>query len=166
MTMVRGGAGQWSEEHHLFMEVPVRSVGVAPDSANAVLLHEIDPAPSDPLAPFSYTLLDLVKTNPVDKRQNTQADPLTTIFTPQGDRAAVLLRDDSQGVRAVDMVDLRTFIVDGVQLGSPPEGGGYVQSTEKIFISQEHPSGRITFIDSDGHLQTITGYRLNDSVKD
>ena len=78
----------------------------------------------------------------------------------------VLVRGDSAGVRRVDSVNLRTFIVEGFTLGSPPEGGGHVAATDKLFISQEHPTGRITFIDADGGVQTITGFELNDAVKD
>jgi hypothetical protein len=78
----------------------------------------------------------------------------------------VLLRDDAAGVRRVDLVDLRTFIVDALELGSPPEGAGWVDATAKIFVSQEHPTGRITFIDQAGNVETVTGHRLNDAVKD
>ena len=78
----------------------------------------------------------------------------------------VLLRDDATGVRRVDLVDLRSFIVDGLGLGSPPEGAGYVEATDKIFVSQEHPTGRITFLDRDSGVETVTGFRLNDAVKD
>lgn len=49
---------------------------------------------------------------------------------------------------------------------SPPEGTGYVDATDKIFVSQDHPTGRITFIDAAGGVETVTGYRLNDAVKD
>ena len=38
--------------------------------------------------------------------------------------------------------------------------------TEKIYVSQAHPTGRITFVGPEGDVQTVTGYVLNDSVKD
>jgi hypothetical protein len=88
------------------------------------------------------------------------------LFSPEGDRAVVLLRDDALGVQRIDRVDLRTFIVESLALGSPPEGAGYVDATAKIFVAQEHPTGRITFIDAGGDVQTVTGFRLNDAVKD
>jgi hypothetical protein len=166
LTLVRRGTGDWSEQHNLFVEVPVRAVGVAPDSQTAVLQSHRTPDPEDPDVPYSYTLLDLVKSTPVKKRQDVEADPGPTVFTPEGDRAAVLLRDDTLGIQRVDIADLRTFIVDGLGLGSPPEGGGYVEASHKLFVSQEHATGRITFVDRDGNIQTITGFRLNDAVKD
>ncbi len=95
-----------------------------------------------------------------------EAKPSSVLFTPDGDRSVVLLRDDLAGVQRVDLVDLRSFIVDALGLGSPPEGAGHVEATDKIFVSQEHATGRITFLDRDGNVETVTGYRLNDAVKD
>src|SRR5690606_1106810 len=103
---------------------------------------------------------------PLLKRQNTQAAPGPILFTPDGSRAAVLLRDDLTDVRKVDLVDLGNFIVKPLHLDSPPEGAGHVDATSKIFVSQAHPTGRITFIGPTGDVQTVTGYVLNDSVKD
>ena len=35
----------------------------------------------------------------------------------------------------------------------------------KVYVSQRHPLGRVTFIDlADGKTQTITGFELNSSV--
>ena len=145
--------------------MPVTAAGIAPDSLNAMLLHDKDPEDATG-APWSYSLLDLSPAFPVKKRQTVEAKPEPILFTPNGDRAAVLLRDEQQDVRRVDLVNLRNFIVRGLQLGSLPEGAGYVDVTKKIFVSQTHPTGRITFIDADGMVQTVTGYELNDSVKD
>jgi hypothetical protein len=66
----------------------------------------------------------------------------------------------------VDLVNLETFIVDGLNLGSPPQGLSYVELTDKIMISQEHPTGRITFVRGNGEVQTVTGFELSDAVKD
>ncbi|MEZ4447960.1 MAG: hypothetical protein R3B09_00690 [Nannocystaceae bacterium] len=139
------------------------SVGVAPDSRSAVLVHAKDA--EHKAAPWSYSLFDLTA-EVLLKRQTTAAPPGPVLFTPDGRRAAVPPPRRPLAVRAVDRVDLDNFIVDGLALGSPPEGAGYVDATEKIFVSQEHPSGRITFIGPTGEVQTVTGYVLNDTVKD
>lgn len=164
ITIARRGDGSWSERITLFVDHPIVSVGMAPDGANAMLLHAADPEQSS--TPWSYTLLDLSKQFPVKKLQMVETQPRSVLFTADSDRAVVLLRDDAAGVRRVDLIDLRSFIVDGLGLGSPPEGAGYVEATQKIFVSQEHPTGRITFLDRDGNVETVTGYRLNDAVKD
>ncbi|PCC75276.1 40-residue YVTN family beta-propeller repeat-containing protein [Nannocystis exedens] len=164
ITLARRDGAGW-DLVTLFVEVPVVSVGIAPDSRNAILVHGADPG-ADPATAFSYSLFDLTPAFPLLKRQNTEAAPGPVLFTPDGGRAAVLLRDDLAGVRKVDLVDLGNFIVEPLLLGSPPEGAGYVEPTEKIFVSQQHPTGRITFVDPQGDVQTVTGYVLNDSVKD
>ncbi len=161
--MRRDEGGAWGEAVTLFVDEPIASVGIAPDGNDAMLLHE---ASTTAQPPWSYTLVDLSKPFPVKKRQTTEASPGPVLFTPEGDRALVLLRDDEAGVQRIDLVDLRTFIVDGLELGSPPEGAGYVDATDKAFVSQEHPTGRITFVSADGSIETVTGFRLNDAVKD
>src|SRR5690606_34849542 len=128
VTIARRGDGSWSERITLFVDHPVASVGMAPDGANAMLVHVEDPAGGS--TPWSYTLLDLSKPFPVKKLQVVETKPSAILFTPDGDRSVVLLRDDAVDIRRVDLVDLRSFIVDGLRLGSPPEGAGYVDATE------------------------------------
>ncbi len=163
ITLARRAGADW-ELVTLFVEVPVASVGVAPDSRSAILIHVIDKA--NEAAPWSYSLFDMAPAFPLIKRQTTQAAPGPVLFTPDGGRAAVLLRDDDSGIKKVDLVDLGNFIVEPLLLGSPPEGAGHVDATQKIFVSQEHPTGRITFVGAGGDVHTVTGYVLNDSVKD
>ena len=138
---------------------------MAPDGRTAQLVHHEAPE-LNPSAPWPYTLVDLAAAFPIKKTQMVEAPPGPTLFTSDSALALVLLRDDDTGIRKVDLVDLATFIVDTVTLGSPPEGAGWIDETEKFFVSQEHPSGRITFVDAEGHIQTVTGYELNDAVKD
>jgi len=163
VTLARRSEAGWASLVTLFVDRPVESVGVAPDGANAILLHQA--APEQPV-PFAYTLVDLTKEFPVKKTQTVDAPPVPFMFTPDGSQAVVLLRLDTSAVRRVERIDLRTFIVEGLELGSPPEGVGYVDTTQKVFVSQDHPIGRITFIDPRGDIETVTGYRLNDAVKD
>jgi hypothetical protein len=161
VTLARRNGGGWDLDT-VFVEVPVDSVGISPDGASAIIVHrEVEAALSG-----SYSLLDISQPFPLAKRQTTAAQPGTVLFTPVGGRAAVLVRDDAEGVARVDLINLVTFIVRGLDLGSPPEGLGWVEPTQKMFVSQAHPTGRITFIDPAGMVQTITGFVLNDSVKD
>ncbi|MEE9383714.1 MAG: hypothetical protein V3V08_09900 [Nannocystaceae bacterium] len=164
VTVVRREGGTWGQQHTLYVETAVRGVGVAPDSNSAILLHKR--LADDNVDPWSYTLLDLAKPIPLKKRQAVPAPPDHILITPEGHRAAVLLRDDAREIRGVEIIDLRTFIVERLRLGSPPEGAGYVHATAKIFVSQAHPQGRLTFVSDEGAIQTVTGFQLNDSVKD
>jgi hypothetical protein len=158
VTIVHRNNGVWNDRDTLFVEFSVTSVGIAPDSKNGMLIHDSTGQG------WAYSLIDLTKDAPIKKLQMIPAEAQSVIFTPDGARAAVLLR--SNNVQRVDMVDLLTFIVDELSLGSPPTGGGYVEASGKIFVAQEHPSGRITFIDAATKVQTVTGYELNDAVKD
>lgn len=160
-TIARRNGGGWDTSITLFVDRPVHAVGIAPDGANGVLVHDQVEAS----IPFAYTLLDLAKEYPIKKLQTVEVEPGPILFTPAGDRAVVLLTDGG-GVRRADQVDLRTFIVQSLGLGSPPRGAGYVEATDKVFVSQEHPIGRITFIDALGSIQTVTGFALGDAVKD
>ncbi len=164
VTLVRRQGEGWTSAITLFVDDPILAVGVAPDGENAILLH--DASTDGEVPPWGYTLLDLSKPFPVKKHQRIEVPAGPILFTPEGNRAIVLLRDDATSVRRLDVIDLRSFIVEALQLGSPPEGAGYVDATGKIFVSQEHPTGRITFVASDGAVETVTGYRLNDAVKD
>jgi uncharacterized membrane protein YgcG len=166
LTVAHRVQGSWGNIVTQFVEIPITSVGMAPDSRNAILLHEKSPQ-LNAVAPWPYTLVDFSKTPlPIKKRQMTAAKPGPIIYTPSTGVAALLLRDDARSVRAVDLADLESFIVTPITLGSPPVGGGYVEATDKLFIAQEHASGRITFIGGDGTTQTVTGFELNDAVKD
>lgn len=160
VTIARRSTGTWDEQITFFVDRPVVAVGVAPDGANAMLMHGEDDGGGG--APWSYSLVDLTKEFPVKKLQTVGAEPGPILFTPNGDQAVVVVSE----LARIDLVDLRTFIVDGLGLGSVPEGAGFVDATQKVFVSQEHPSGRITFIDANAQVQTVTGFRLNDAVKD
>ncbi len=164
-TIARIGAGSWEDQTTLFTEVGIRAVGIEPSGRSAILLHD-EASDIYPNAPWPYTIVDLSVPFPVKKVQTAEAKPGPVLFTPTGDRAAVSVRDDAASVRRVDLVDLESFIVDGLNLGSPPQGLSYVQLTDKIMISQEHPTGRITFVSGDGEVQTVTGFELSDAVKD
>lgn len=67
--------------------------------------------------------------------------------------------------RALATIDLRSFALDRTLLPSLPNGLGTIPSSGKVFISQIHPQGRITFVDVlDGRLRTVTGFQLNAGI--
>ena len=161
VTILRQESGAWTP-YVFFTEQFVRSVGISPDGQSAVLLHEAPEAGQN----WSYTLVDMVADQPIKKVQNIPAEATTVLFDENGDWAVLLVRDAAGNVMRADHINLRTFIVQGIDLASPPVGGGSVAETQKFFISQEHPTGRISFIATDGSVETLTGFELNDAVKD
>jgi hypothetical protein len=42
---------------------------------------------------------------------------------------------------------------------------GTIPATQRAFVGQDHPEGRITFIDeATGALQSVTGFELNSRI--
>ena len=150
----------------------VSTVAFTPDAGTLVVIHgkEEGPAP-DPTDyeqvvdhSFGYSLVGLA--DGTVKQQLTRANPEPFIIHPDGSTIYLLQRDDTLDVREVEVIDTGSFIVSTIGLGSPPVSIGYVPESNKMFVSQDHPSGRITFIDVEGNVQTVTGFELNDWIVD
>ncbi len=74
--------------------------------------------------------------------------------------------DIEPSYRDVLTINLRSFRSDSFRVPSLPEGLGPIPSAGRIYISQRHPQGRMTFVDADtGARQTITGYQLNAGIE-
>lgn len=150
----------------------VRSVTIAPDGASAVVVHRKKEGSPD--APgldveeridrsFGYSVVGLA--DGFAKLQLTLADPGAMAITPDSDKVFVLLRDDHQGLKLAQRVDLDSFLVDDFPLGSPPVTVAALAGSGQVFVSQEHPAGRITFIDwVRGSLASVTGFEINGRI--
>jgi hypothetical protein len=56
--------------------------------------------------------------------------------------------------------------VDEQAIASPPLAVGVIAATNKGYVAQAHPEGRITFIDfEEGGVRTLTGFELADKVR-
>ena len=84
------------------------------------------------------------------------------IFEPP----APMVEQSGPELRDVIEANLQTFRTRTHRLPSIPEGLGPIRPAEKVFISQRHPQGRMTFIDTTtAERQTITGYQLNSKIE-
>jgi DNA-binding beta-propeller fold protein YncE len=161
-TLVRDGF-DWVVDYTM-LEREIKTVAAGADSGTAVAIHKEIPASSTE-HPHAYSLVNLPELQV--KFQQIPAEPGQLLLTPEGDFGFLLLRDDSQDIKRTEIIDLGTFIVDSLELGSPPTAAGYAVGTDKVFIAQEHPAGRITFIGvHDSSVGTVTGYALNDEISD
>ena len=149
----------------------VRNVLVAPDGKSALVVHNKapgTPSPMDSLEDYldklqGYSLFN-VGTG-FAKLQPTDAAPGPIAFAPGGGSAYLLLRDDAMRVRSVEALDLRTFLVTSVPLGSPPVAVGVVPASPLVFVAQQHALGRMTFVDTDTFkTRTLTGFSLNGGI--
>ena len=156
--MTRSMLGTWTLESVL-LEREIASVAVSPDSGTVVAMHT-EIASSSTEEPFAYSLVKLPDLQV--KFQQTPVEPGQLLLTPDGDYGFTLLRDDEDGIATTAVMELSTFIVDSIELGSPPTALWYSSGTNSVFVAQDHPSGRMTFIDLDDmSVQTVTGYALN-----
>jgi hypothetical protein len=101
------------------------------------------------------------------KLQVTQAAPGSFNIVPDGSALFMVFRDDALGVREVQKVEMSSFLVSPIALGSPPISVGSVAKSRRVFVSQAHADGRITFIDwVTNEDQTVTGFELNSRIRD
>lgn len=149
----------------------IRSVELAPDGKAALVIHNKvpgTPGPNDTLEQYldklqAYSILDVQ--GGYAKLQPTDAMPGPVAFAPDSQSAYLLLSDVSAGVRSVEALDLVSFLVTRVDLGSPPVAVGVVPSTSQIYVAQTHPLGRMTFVDtSTFRTRTLTGFALNGGI--
>ncbi len=152
----------------------VRGAVIAPDGQKAVIFHtkmDGDPVAGEPEDDFiakshAYSLFELG--SGYSKIETVDAEPGEFAFGDAGDRFYVLLSDEERDVRQVEIVHLDSFRTQTIRLGSQPEHVGTIpnEGTPKIYISQEHAVGRMTFIDeTSGQVRTVTGFELNSLIE-
>ncbi len=114
---------------------------------------------------YGYTVLHL--SSLVQVLQLTEADPGAFTFTPDGKKGYVLVTDEAQ-VRKINILDLTPpsgTLISELSLGSTPTGLGVIPATGMVYVSQDHPDGRITFLSADDDSpSTITGFELNGRI--
>jgi hypothetical protein len=99
------------------------------------------------------------------KLQLTPAPVGDLAITPDASRAFVLLRNDATSIRLAQRIQLASFIVDDFPLGSPPVSLAALADTKRIFVSQLHSEGRISFIHWEtGAVESVTGFELNGRI--
>ncbi|MBL0193514.1 MAG: hypothetical protein IPQ09_04675 [Myxococcales bacterium] len=141
---------------------PVLSVFAAPDALHAVVLHDASKGVGG--TPGAFSLVPVGAELPA-KIVATLAPP--TAVAVRNDRAIVAERDDKTRVFGVYLAKLPSFAVDRFPLASPPTAVGVMESAGRAFVAQQHPEGRLTFIDlSTGLSRTLTGFELASRVVD
>lgn len=150
---------------------PVLAAFPSPDAQHAVVLHDRTDGPDGTPGAFS-----LVPTGPEPlpaKIVATLAPMAAVGKTPPpqvvvaNDRAVITERDDTKKVYGVYLARLPQLMVERFSLASPPIAAGLVPAAKRAFIAQQHPEGRITFLDLDtGVARTLTGFELGARVVD
>ncbi|WP_257450309.1 YncE family protein [Archangium lipolyticum] len=159
------------------LEKRVDRVALSADGRAAVIIHKPEPASTatDPYeravdADRGYSVLDL-PSGYLQLRRTGKLEPAQLAFSSGGGFVGVTLRSDTERRYAVDAVDLSTLVSHSVSLASPPAyAGGFAGATEetrhRVFVSQLHPAGRISFVNlDDSQIRTVTGFTLNSRIE-
>ena len=145
----------------LKLHASVLSVFPSYSGANAVVVHQAIPG-----AAGAFSTLSLAPELPA-KIVATKAPVTAVAMTPAGDRSVVAERNDATKIFGAYLVRSENQQVDRYPLSSPPIAVGTVVGAKRAYIAQEHPEGRLTFIDLDtGLARTLTGFELAARVID
>lgn len=152
----------------------VQAVTVAPDGESALVVHrKLDGDPNaagidpDVLIDRSYGYSVLRLEDGFSKLQLTSSPQGASTIVPDGSTMFILFNSPNIGVRDVHRVALRNFLVQPITLGSPPISLGAVPGSSKVFVGQDHPDGRITFIDwESAETESVTGFELNSRIRE
>ena len=164
-----GGATRQS----IRLEKAIRAVALSPDEKTAFVVHTKASGNADPSLSIeeqmnrSYGFSVIALEDGFPKLILTPAMPEPFVITPDSAFAFVLVRDDAAAVRLAKKVSLTSFQSTDFQLGSPPSGLGTLSiASQKVFISQVHSEGRISFVDwKTNAVETITGFALNGRIR-
>jgi hypothetical protein len=94
----------------------------------------------------------------------TETAPLQTITIPGKPYVFLTFSNDNYRVQKVNTDSL---IDEWLDLGTRPVSMGVVASAERVFVNQDHPEGRMTFIDWETMAtRSVTGYELNSMIRE
>lgn len=156
-------AGDQSSPRVVSLKAPITAVFPSPEGSHAVALLETE-ASSERAGAFS--VIPVGEALP-PKIQGTDAPPfrVSLAATTEGLRGLVTTRDDAGGIHAVYLVRMPSLQVDRIALSSPPIAVGLLPDYGVGYVAQQHPEGRITFINLETAAeQTLTGFELADRV--
>lgn len=151
----------------------VRAVALSDDGARALVLHAKvsggTPGSEDARIDASegYSVIDMA--SGFVKLQLTSAAlrEQDLLITPDARRLFALVRDDTKGIRAVDMIDLASFQVESLTLGKPPTSIGFLPGLARVFIGQAGEGGLITFFDAQAgtRLRDVSGFEIASRIR-
>lgn len=158
------------------LEKLVDEIAVSPDGASALVLHRANAATTatDPYEAAvdrdqGFSVFD-VGTGFWQLQRTGQTRPTRFAFSPHGGYVGVALRNDGLRRYQLMSVNLSSLVTTTLPLASTPLYMGTVPEApgitpHRVFVSQEHPAGRISVIQLDsGQVRTATGFTLNGEI--
>jgi hypothetical protein len=152
------------------LKLPVFTAASSPDGAHAIALLQ---SPAGSQQPGAFAVVPLNKNLPA-KIQGTLAPTVPADVSRDfaamlavGDARALVTVSNGSDVNVSYLIRMPELTVDIFKLDSVPlpQASGLVPEANQAFVAQQHPEGRITFIDLDTNAQhTLTGFELSTKV--
>ncbi len=149
----------------------VQSIALSPDGTGALVVHKANP--DSTIADDyeravdqdeGYSLVEL-QSGFAQLKRTASAAPVEVAFGASGQFAALTIRNELDGEYHVEVADFSSLIVHSLELASSPQFMGALPESEKVWVTQLHPAGRISVVDLDTRrLQTLTGFQLNSEI--
>jgi len=154
----------------LDLKLPVFTAASSPDGAHAIALLQ---PPSGSEQPGAFAVVPVAKNLP-SKIQGTAARTVPVELSKDqpamlavGDQRALVTVSNGSDVNVSYLISMPELTVDVFALDSVPlpHASGLVLEANQAFVAQQHPEGRITFIDLASKEQhTLTGFELSTKV--
>ncbi|MDP2269902.1 MAG: hypothetical protein Q8N23_17960 [Archangium sp.] len=161
---------------HYALEKKVDEIALSPDGRSALIIHKANPATTatDPYEAAvdkdqGFSVFDVGSGFWQLQRTGT-TKPTRFAFSPAGGFVGVALRDDALKRFSLMAVNLTSLVSTTLPLASTPLFMGTVPQASgvtphRVFVSQDHPAGRISVIQLDtGQVRTATGFTLNGEI--
>jgi hypothetical protein len=168
LTLLELAAGDAFKQHRTVdLKLPVFSATSSPDGAHAIALLKPQAGSKQPgafaVVPVAKDLPPKIQgtaavTVPVDLAKNAPA------MVAVDDKRALVTVSNGADVNVAYLIKMPELTVDVFTLASVPlqQASGLVPEANQAFVAQQHPEGRITFIDLDSKEQhTLTGFELS-----
>jgi hypothetical protein len=154
----------------------VRAVALSSDGTRALVLHAKSPGSAEQGGieeeeridrSEGYSLIDTSTGFAKLQLTSSAVKERDLVVTADATRMFALLRDDSKGVRQLQMADLESFQVTTTSLVAPPSSIGIIPGTNRLFVGQELTGGMITFVNSmTGEVEkAVTGFELTSRIR-
>lgn len=159
------------------LEKLIDEVAVSPDSKSALIVHRANPGTTatDPYEAAvdkdeGFSVFD-IGTGFAQLQRTGTTQPTRYAFSPRGGYVGVALRNDTLRRYQLQAVNLSSLVSTTLTLASTPLYMGTVPEApgitpHRVFVSQQHPAGRISVIQLDsGQVRTATGFILNGEIE-
>jgi len=158
-------ADESPEPRSLLLRAPVAAVFPTPGAEHAVVLHAAFELGATGY-PGAVSVVP-ISANLPPKIVGLDAKTIAIALAPNGEEALVAIGDRDLGKYGFVALHMPSLQVDAYSLGSLPISAGIVAGANRGYVSQEHPDGRITFIDfATDEVRTLTGFELAAQVVD